>query len=181
MIQTIRLDLVLREAVRTPYADLVTRPTGAAVRGRIREALAEPDCRGACLDFSAVGIIDFSCADEVVAKLLLDLPPEDAPWLLLAGLSEAQREAIDHVLEWHSLAVAVVPAAGGRPAVLGRIEPDERAAFEGIAGGGAGTTEEVAERLGWPRERAAVALRALALRRLVQAAGATWCLLPFPA
>lgn len=181
MIQTIRLDHVLREAVRTPYADLVTRPTGAAVRVRIRQALDDPECRAACLDFSAVGLVDFSCADEVVAKLLLDLPPEDGPYLLLVGLSESQREAIDHVLEWHSLAVAVVPAAGGPPAVLGRVDPDARAAFDGIASAGAGTSDEVAERLGWPPERAAAALRSLALLRLVQAAGATYCLVPLPA
>lgn len=181
MIQTIRLDHVLRETVRSPYADLVTRPTGAAVRTRIRQALAETSCRGACLDFSAVGLVDFSCADEVVAKLLLDLPPEDAPYLLLAGLSESHQEAIDHVLEWHSLAVAAFPAAGGPPAVLGRVDPDARAAFERIADAGQGTSDEVAAGLGWPTERAAAALRTLALLRLVQAAGATYCLLPLPA
>ena len=39
----IRLDLMLREAVATPYRDLVTRPTGAAVRAHHRaEAGLEP-------------------------------------------------------------------------------------------------------------------------------------------
>ena len=39
MIQTIRVGHLLREAVATPYRNLVTRPTGAAVRGRIQAAL----------------------------------------------------------------------------------------------------------------------------------------------
>lgn len=181
MIQTIRLDHVLREAVRTPYADLVTRPTGAAVRGRIRQALADTACRAACLDFSAVGLVDFSCADEVVAKLLLDLPPEDAPFLLLAGLSESHREAIDHVLEWHSLAVAALFAAGGPPAVLGRLDPDARAAFASLAESGAATALELAERLGWTPEAAEAALRTLALLRLVQATEGRYGLIPLPA
>ena len=71
MIQTIRIGLLLREAVATPYRNLVTRPTGAAVRGRIEEALAESGCLTALLDFSDIELLDFSCADEVVAKLLL--------------------------------------------------------------------------------------------------------------
>ena len=181
MIQTIRLDHVLREAVRTPYTDLVTRPTGAAVRDRIRQALAETACRAACLDFSAVGLVDFSCADEVVAKLLLDLPPGEAPILLLAGLSESHREAIDHVLEWHSLAVAAFPAAGGPPAVLGRLDPDARAAFASLAEAGPATALELAGRLGWAAERAEAALGALALLRVVDATDGAYSPITFPA
>jgi hypothetical protein len=41
MIHTIRLDRILQGAVATPYRDLVTRPTGAAVRGRVEDAMAE--------------------------------------------------------------------------------------------------------------------------------------------
>ena len=41
MIQKIPVDRVLREAVATPYRDLVTRATGAAVRvGIEREMIA---------------------------------------------------------------------------------------------------------------------------------------------
>ena len=35
MIQTIRIGSLLREAVSAPYRNLVTRPTGVAVRTRI--------------------------------------------------------------------------------------------------------------------------------------------------
>ncbi len=40
MIETIAVARMLRETVATPYPDLVTRPTGVAVRGRIEALLA---------------------------------------------------------------------------------------------------------------------------------------------
>ena len=61
---------MLREAVTTPYLNLVTRPTGVAVRGRIESVLATSEWETAMLDFSDVVLLDLSCADEVVAKLL---------------------------------------------------------------------------------------------------------------
>ena len=72
MIQTIHIGHLLRETVASPYRNLVTRPTGAAIRNRIQEAMAGSDCLTALLDFSGIELLDFSCADEVVAKLLLD-------------------------------------------------------------------------------------------------------------
>ena len=62
MIQTIHIGHLLRETVASPYRNLVTRPTGAAIRTRIREALATSDCLTALLDFSEVELLDFSCA-----------------------------------------------------------------------------------------------------------------------
>ena len=43
MIETIPVARMLREAVTTPYLNLVTRPTGVAVRGRIESLLASLD------------------------------------------------------------------------------------------------------------------------------------------
>ena len=40
MIQTIHIGRLLRESVAGPYRNLVTRPTGAAIRSRIQETLA---------------------------------------------------------------------------------------------------------------------------------------------
>ena len=62
---------MLRETAATPYRNLITRPTGAAVRDRIEAALAHSDCATALLDFSDMELLDYSCADEVVAKLLM--------------------------------------------------------------------------------------------------------------
>ncbi len=52
------------------FSYLVTRPTGRAVRKGIEAQVAS--CEGevlTVLDFKNVAVIDYSCADEVVAEL----------------------------------------------------------------------------------------------------------------
>ena len=71
MINHIDLSSVLRRTVCDLYTDLVTRPTGAAVRDGIEKQLAELGDRTlTVIDFSYVGLLDYSCADEIVAKLV---------------------------------------------------------------------------------------------------------------
>jgi hypothetical protein len=170
VIQTIHLDRVLRESVTTPFGDLVTRPTGAAVRGRIQQAIeAATGCALTRLDFSAVRLIDFSCADEVVAKLLLAADPAVERYVVLHGLSEDQVEAIDHVLSGHRLAVAALPLGLARPVVLGWASGDDRLAFDAVQVLGGGPTRLVARTLAWSNARCHVTLDSLARRRLVRA------------
>ena len=66
------------------------------------------------IDFAGVGCIDYSCADEIVAKLLRDRPAV----LVLSGISEGHREAIEPVLTGHGLA-ALIERADGTLDVLG--------------------------------------------------------------
>jgi hypothetical protein len=166
--QTIRIGLLLREAHATPYRRLVTRPTGAAVRGRIEAALAQSDCRTALLDFSGIELLDFSCADEVIAKLLLSEPPDAARFVVLSGLQEEQFDAIDHVLERHGLAVAALSPSGEEPRLLGGVAPDARQAFACLYDNGALAEGELVGVLGWSEERGRQALRALTGYRLVR-------------
>jgi fermentation-respiration switch protein FrsA (DUF1100 family) len=171
MIQTIHIGHLLREAVASPYRNLVTRPTGAAVRTRIREAIARSDCLTALLDFSGVELLDFSCADEVVAKLLLDDEECGGRFVVLQGLREDQHEAIEHVLTHHRLAVAAWrpdddPAG---PTVLGWVTSDARAAFDCICARGAQTADDLAGVLQWASQRGETALAELAVHRLVRA------------
>jgi len=175
MILTIRLHEVLRSTLTTPSRDLVTRTTGAAVRVTIERAIQETGSPATHLDFAAVGLIDFSCADEVVAKLLR-LTAGDH-FVVLRGLDDTQAEAIDHVLERQDLTVTVLSREGGCR-VLGRVTPDQLAAFEAVQTWGPGTAERLAERIGWTVDRAADALQSLALRRLVLAASGTYAPLP---
>ena len=171
MIQTIHIGRLLRETVASPYRNLVTRPTGAAIRNRIQEALVNSDCLTALLDFSGVELLDFSCADEVVAKLLLDDEERGGPVVVLQGLREDQHEAIEHVLTHHRLVVAAVAPgeAHESPRLLGWVTPDARAAFDCVCSRGALTAPELAAALGWVLARGALALQALALHRLVRA------------
>lgn len=177
MIQTIRIGHLLRETVTTPYRNLVTRPTGAAVRNRIEAALACSDCLTALLDFSDIELLDLSCADEIVAKLLLaDALP--GRFVVLRGLREDQHEAIEHVLTHHRLAVAAVSQDRGEPRLLGWVTTDARTAFGCICAWGPLDATELARRLGWSGPRAGEAMAALAAHRLVRPEGSLFHPLP---
>jgi hypothetical protein len=169
MIETIRIGHLLREAVAAPYRNLVTRPTGAAVRTRIEETLARSNCRTALLDFSGVELLDLSCADEVVAKLLL--AGRNAYFFVLQGLREDHHEAIDHVLTHHRLAVAAVPPGSRSPRLLGWVRSDAREAFACLCDRGPLGVAELAHALGWLEARGREALRELTIHRLVRPIG----------
>ena len=109
MIQPIDLQAIMRESVSGVYDDLVTRPTGRAVRERIERQLTERDDPFiAVIDFTGVGCLDFSCADEIVAKLLRD----HVRVLVLRGMTEGHRDAIEPVLETAGLVAFSVEADG---------------------------------------------------------------------
>jgi hypothetical protein len=180
MMQRIDLAPMLRETLTTPYSDMVTRSTGAALRDRIERAIAGASHRTTQLDFTSVGLLDFSCADEVVAKLLLRVADEEEHYVVLSGITESHLDAIDHVLERHGLSVAALTEGDAAPRVLGVTSPDAQAAFQTIQRLGAGDAKRLADALGWTVERAADALQCLALRRLIQAAGGTYRPLTLP-
>jgi hypothetical protein len=172
MIEMIRLHHVLREAVATPYHNLVTRHTGAAVRVRIEAAVARSGCGTALLDFTDVELLDFSCADEIVAKLLLaaheGLGGGVGLHVVLSGLNDHQREAIEDVLTHQGLAVLVHQPAAGDSAVLGRVPDDALAALRALAELGPCTAAELAVELSWDVAHAQWALDTLAAQRLVR-------------
>jgi hypothetical protein len=131
-----RIDVgsVLRHSANLPFSDLVTRPTGAAVRKCIQTelaALSEGDV--ALLDFSQIGMMDYSCADEVVAKLLIALAGQEAHagYIVFHGITDAHLEAIEVVLEHHGLALVVQFADGGAR-LVGAVTEQERSIWETV-------------------------------------------------
>lgn len=175
MIHTIRVDHVLREAVATPYRDLVTRTTGAAVRMRIERSIDGTSGTTMVLDFSEVGLVDFSCADEVVAKLIMGAGESGARYVVLWGLREDHREAIEHVLTHHRIAVLVAGPNGEAPRVLGDLDADLRTLFDVVHARGTGDATGYAADLGWSHDRTAGALHRLALLHLIRADGDSYC------
>ncbi len=175
-----RIDLapILRESVTTSYSDLITRPTGVTVRGLVEARIAASPHPTAQLDFGAIGLVDYSCADEVVAQLLLRVPGDRPRFVVLVNVSDSQLDAIDSVLESHRLTITAVSALDPRPCMIGWRTPDLIAAFEAVHRIGAGDSGRLADTLGWTLERAADALQSLALRGLVQAASGTFRPLP---
>lgn len=95
MTHDIDVSTVLRGTVCALYSNLVTRSTGAAVRTAIESqvvAIGSPVVT--TIDFSQVMLLDFSCADEIVAKLLLRYAQADGPsgYLLVRGIHDGHRE-----------------------------------------------------------------------------------------
>ena len=171
MINHIDVSSMLRKSVCELYSNLVTRPTGAAVRSEIEQELDRIGDRAlTVIDFSHVGLLDFSCADEIVAKLLLQYISTDAPrrevYFLFRGISEAHMEAIETVLERHKLAL-VTQHADGETTVLGILGLEERRAWKIISELGAGAVADVAERTGLSRDDTERTLDTLWRRRLL--------------
>jgi hypothetical protein len=128
---------LLDRNVANLYSHLVTRPTGRAVRLAIESQLGELGSPALSLvDLSSVAILDYSCADEVVARLLLgrrNAGPGDAAarevFYVFQGLREHHREPILEVLERHRL--AAVARGDGRSSfeIIGVRTPEEEAVW----------------------------------------------------
>lgn len=109
----IDISSALRQSVSQTYSHLVTRPTGAAVREYIERQLdPAADNEVAVIDFAHVGMMDFSCADEIVAKLVLAHLGQLRQFMF-SGLTESHVEAIDAVLERHGLSLVAHEADTG--------------------------------------------------------------------
>jgi hypothetical protein len=162
---------MLRKSVCELYSNLVTRPTGAAVRCEIEQELDRIGDRAlTVIDFSHVGLLDFSCADEIVAKLLLQYVSVDAPrrevYFIFRGISDSHMDAIEAVLERHNLAL-VNQQADGLSRLIGIVDVDERKAWDTISQLGAGASTDVATAIGLSPAAAERMLDMLWRRRLV--------------
>ncbi len=105
---TYNLYKLLKEELKNGSNDLVTRHSGQAIRERIERDIAkEEDATVIDLDLSRIGIIDYSCADEIVAKLISRLLGGEygEKYITLTGLNENQKENIEVALERKDLAV----------------------------------------------------------------------------
>ena len=113
--RVIDLGRVVSECVSDGTNHLVTRDTGQVVRMRIEEAFGKAeDPTLFILDFSRIGIVDYSCADEIIVKLISRSLSEEygEVFLLLSGLNRHQMENIEVALERKKLAALCIEAAG---------------------------------------------------------------------
>ena len=114
---------LLKEELKNGSSDLVTRPSGQVIRGRIEKNIeAEKNGEIIALDFSEIGIIDYSCADEIVAKLISRLWGNEYGdrYIILTGLNENQKENIEVALERKDLAV-IAMMKDGKEILLGNL------------------------------------------------------------
>lgn len=159
-----------RRTVCELYSNLVTRPTGATVRKAIEDALAdqaEPNMT--VIDFSRVTLLDFSCADEIVGKLLdayQGAKTRPRTYFLIRGAHGAHLEAIETVLERYDVAVIVQDDTGSM-SLIGRLDDGARRVWQLVRERGAVVVQQVEQELGTTLAQCTAALDELSLRRLV--------------
>lgn len=160
------------------FSYLVTRPTGRAVRMGIEEQVAS--CQGevlTVLDFKDVAVIDYSCADEVVAELACIAvgrsarlePHPGGPrrrFVLIRGLEAHHQDPIDSALRRRELAVAA-ELADGQSVLLGDVDESEEDLWRLVCERECIGPEPLAGELGLPEGEARVRLDELFRRRLL--------------
>jgi hypothetical protein len=173
---------VLRGSVSDLYSNLVTRHTGRAVRDGIERELAGLHGRQVTvIDFSHVGVLDYSCADEIIAKLLLHYragddvelhTPANEAYFVFRGVGD-HLDPIEHVLEHHGLAI-VVELPDGETYLIGQLSEAERLAWHTVKRLGPAAVDGVATSAGLPSDACERALDRLWRRRLVLRQDEAW-------
>lgn len=167
---SIDMSALVRRSVASLYSHLVTRPTGQALRMGIESQLAElGEFCVSILDFTQVVVLDYSCADEAVAKLILRYQRADRPaevFFLARGVAEQHLEPIEAVLHRHELAL-VAEIEGSGYELIGRVAARERLAWQAVQDLGYAGAGDIATRMECTETDALQALEALALRRAV--------------
>lgn len=163
------LSSLVQRSVASLYSHLVTRPTGQALRLGIESQIGElgPVCVSV-LDFSNVMVLDYSCADEVVAKLIQRYQPDSRPtdaYIIARGLVEEHRDPIEEVLSRHRL--ALVAEVEGSFGLLGHATRFERAVWTGLQNMASAEPSELGAQIGATEDDVLIALTTLFDRRTV--------------
>lgn len=141
------LSAILKDELGNGSKDLVTRQSGETVRRRIEQDIEkEPAGSVIGLDFSKIGVIDYSCADEIVAKLVSRLLSGEYgdKYMLLSGLNENQKENIEVAVERKDLAVVAAMKDGSR-IVLGSLNSYLKDTLDFIVQKGKATSKDLAD------------------------------------
>ena len=172
---TIDLYQLLKEEIGNGSPNLVTRETGRIIRERLERELEKAEV--VYLDFSKIGIIDYSCADEIIAKLVSRLLSGEygESFIVLTNLNPNQEENIHVALEKKKLALLKQTASkkGSRTAkgqgleIIGFIANHLREVFDLVNERGKLTAKELADELDLELNTAATRLLNLYKKYLV--------------
>lgn len=165
-----KLHNLLKEELKNGSSDLVTRPSGQVIRERIERDIAkEKNGEVINLDFSKIEIIDYSCADEIVAKLISRLLSGEYgdKYIVLTGLNENQKENIEVALERKELAV-MVQMKDNKKILLGTLNNYLKETLNLILKKGKITASDLSESLKLPANTSGTRLLNLHKKRLVK-------------
>ena len=172
--QIYNLYKLLKEELKNGSNDLVTRPSGQVIRERIERDIAqEEDGAIVALGFSKIGIIDYSCADEIVAKLISRLLSGEYgdKYITLTGLNENQKENIEVALERKDLAV-MAEMQDGKKILLGSLNNYLKETLNLILKKGRITAKDLSESMKLEANTSGTRLLNLYKKRLVKRADA---------
>ena len=163
------LSTLVPRSVASLYSHLVTRPTGQALRMGIESQIRElGNFCVSVLDFSQVVVLDYSCADEVIAKLIMNFQRDDRSndaYFVVRGLAEEHTDPIEEVLVRHQL--GVVAEMDGRYVLLGPASATEHDVWTELQRHGNAEPQELARFAGYSDVQTADALAVLHQRRTV--------------
>ena len=173
--KVIDLGQVASQCVPDGTNHLVTRETGRSVRRQIEQEIAAEEGPALfVLDFSRIGIVDYSCADEIIVKLISrSLGDEYGDiFLLLSGLNRHQMENVEVALERKKLAAICINPSGeaGEPGewrLIGILNKYLTETFESVMGKGSITARDMASNLGIALNTAGTRLLNLLKKRLI--------------
>lgn len=167
---TYNLYKILKEDLKNGSCDLVTRTSGQIIRDRLEKDIRnEREGEVIALDFSKIGIIDYSCADEVIAKLISRLLSGEYgdKYIILTGLNENQKENIEVALERKGLAVMAY-MKNGKEFLLGSLNNYLKETLDFILKRGKITAGDLSEYLKLPANTSGTRLLNLFKKRLVK-------------
>ena len=170
---TIHLNAIAKKETKGKYADLVTRQIGRAIFSRLEREIQNVGAGAIIvLDFSGIGAIDYSCADEIFARLIMRLQQNEygEKYIVFTGLSEHHQENIHIVLEKKDLAVLVKKRDGWE--VVGSLDNYLLQTLQNVMGRGRLSSSQLSEKLDLALNTASMRLLNLSKLRLVKKNGA---------
>jgi hypothetical protein len=165
-----KLHNLLNELLENGSIDLVTRQSGELIRTRIEQDIQKENERSlVAIDFTDTGIIDYSCADEIIAKLVSRLVSGEYGdrYFFLSGLNENHRENIEVALERKDLAVIAEMITGER-VLLGNLNNYLKETLELTEKQGKLTSKMLCDIMGLEASTGATRLLNLYKKRLVK-------------
>jgi len=165
-------DLVKRQ-IKGKYADLVTRQIGRGIFALLEnEVRKQEEGTVLVLDFFDIGALDYSCADEIFARLILLLQNNEygEKYVLFTNLSLHHKENLQIVLEKKDLAALI--REEGTWEVLGSLDNYLFQTLKTIMKEGKISSSELSHRLHLALNTASMRLSNLSKLRLVSKKGA---------
>ena len=169
----------IAKRLRIPLPDLITRPTGK----RIYRAISKKIIKGQAyeviiLDFEGIQVVDPSCADEIIVRLIEDSRKSETPFYIrLKHISIASEKNIASVFDSYSrfksyrMAVATEELTSHNNYCIGLLNEKEQMLLKYLKINKIGKYERIAQALNLSEQESQLTLDTLHNLHLVRKTG----------